>query len=265
MHWDYNRKPALNWLHFSFFIVFNFRPCINLLGRNASSCSLLSSMCTAACVDFIRRHLTAEDVEDREVLEVGALNVNGSVRPVVSALHPRSYIGIDLQPGPDVDEVCDAAQLVQRFGSSRFDLLISTEVLEHVRDWQKVVAQFKEVLRPGGILLITTRSPGFPYHGFPDDFWRYEPSDLQIIFSDFEREVIESDPLDPGVFLKARKPKNFVMRRPDAHALFSIVTCRRVLAVSDARLAMFHARGRWQRVIRAPERFARRLRNKILS
>ena len=222
-------------------------------------------MCSATCVDFVRRHLSVEDVESREVLEVGALNVNGSVRPLVCALQPRRYVGIDLQAGPGVDEICDATELVTRFGPNRFDLLISTELLEHVRDWRKVVTQFKEVLRPGGLLLITTRSPGFPYHGFPDDFWRYERSDLEIIFSDFECEVIESDPLEPGVFLKARKPIKFVMSTPDAHALFSIITRRRVLTVSDARLAMFHARGKWQRVIRAPERLARRLRNKILS
>ena len=222
-------------------------------------------MCTATCVDFVRRHLSVEEVENREVLEVGALNINGSVRPLVCALRPKSYVGVDLKAGPGVDEICDAAQLVQRFGASRFDLLISTELLEHVRDWRRVAAQFKEVLRPGGILLITTRSRGFPYHGFPDDFWRYERSDLEIIFSDCECEVIESDPLEPGVFLKARKPRHFVMSKPDSHALFSIITRRRVLAVSDARLAIFHARGRWQRVIRAPERFARRLRNKILS
>ena len=222
-------------------------------------------MCSATCVDFVRRHLRVEDVESREVLEVGALNVNGSVRPLVCGLRPRSYIGIDLQAGPGVDQICDATQLVPRFGPDSFDLLISTELLEHVRDWQGVVTQFKEVLRPGGLLLITTRSRGFPYHGFPDDFWRYERSDLQIIFSDFECEVIESDPLEPGVFLKARKPNEFVMSNPGSHALFSIITRRRVLRVSDARLAMFHARGKWQKVIRTPERLARRLRDKILS
>ncbi len=137
-------------------------------------------MCTAACLDFVHRHLAVEEVASRDVLEVGSLNINGSIRPFVCALHPNSYIGVDLQSGPGVDEICNATQLVPRFGPSSFDLLISTEVLEHIRDWQKAVSEFKQVLRPGGLLLITTRSRGFPYHGFPDDFWRYERSDFEF-------------------------------------------------------------------------------------
>lgn len=220
-------------------------------------------MCTAACIDFIRRHLRPEDVQGRAVLEVGALNVNGSVRPFVCALQPESYLGIDLQAGSGVDEICDAAELVSHFGAKRFDLLVSTELLEHVRDWRKVISEFKQVLKPGGLLLVTTRSAGFHYHAFPDDFWRYEASDLEVIFSDFNVEVIELDQSSPGVFLKARKPENFVMRIPVSHQLFSIITGRRSLDVTDADISAFHRRGKWQKVIRAPERLFRRWSRKL--
>ena len=199
------------------------------------------------------------------MLEVGALDVNGSVRPLVYALHPKSYVGVDLQAGPGVDEICDAAELVARFGANSFDLLISTELLEHVRDWRKVIGEFKQILKPGGRLLVTTRSRGFPYHPFPDDFWRYEPSDFQVIFSDFECEVIESDPSAPGLFLKVRKPKDFVMHTLESHALFSIITGGPALAVTDAQIAAFRGRGKWQQIIRAPERFVRRWLRKLRS
>lgn len=222
-------------------------------------------MCTASCLDFVRQHLRPEEVQDRTVLEVGALDVNGSVRPLVSALQPRSYTGVDLRAGPGVDEICDAADLVARFGANSFDLLISTELLEHVRDWRKVIGEFKQILKPGGRLLITTRSRGFPYHAFPDDFWRYEPSDFQIIFSDFECKVIESDPSHPGVFLKARKPKDFVMHTPESHALFSIIIGGPALAVTDAQIAAFRARGKWQQIVRTPEHVVRRWLHKLRS
>ena len=222
-------------------------------------------MCHPACIDFVHRQLRREDVEEREVLEVGALNLNGSVRSMVCALKPSRYIGVDLEPGPCVDEICDAAELVQRFGPSSFDLLISTEMLEHVRDWRRVVNEFKQVLRPGGLLLITTRSLGFPYHPFPDDFWRFECSDLQTIFSDFECDVVESDPSAPGAFLKARKPANFVMNALDSHALFSMIIHRRLVDLTDARLAVFRTRGKCQQIIRAPERLIRRWRRKLWS
>src|SRR5688572_13157998 len=110
-------------------------------------------MCTPACIEFVRANLRREDVRGRDVIEVGALNVNGSVRALAWALGPSSYIGVDLQAGPGVGEICDATELVARFGPEAFDLLISTEVLEHVRDWRAVISQFKRVLKPGGLLL----------------------------------------------------------------------------------------------------------------
>lgn len=212
----------------------------------------------------MRAHLRPEEVQDRAVIEVGARDVNGSVRPLVSAFGPASYVGVDLQAGPGVDEICDATQLVACFGREAFDLLISTELLEHVRDWRTVISQFKQVLKPGGRLLITTRSRGFPYHAFPDDFWRYELADVRAIFSDFTLEVIESDSGSyPGVFFKARKPEVFVETDTRQHALFSIITRREALAVSDAQIAAFHRRGKLQRILRTPERFIRRLRDKL--
>ena len=82
---------------------------------------------------------------------------------------PANYVGIDITAGRGVDEVCDVADLVARFGASSFDLVISTEMLEHVYDWPRAVNKMKEVLRPEGVILFTTRSPGFPLHGYPDD------------------------------------------------------------------------------------------------
>ena len=45
-------------------------------------------MCNRACIDFGRSHLTTDHVAGRRVLEVGALDVNGSLRPVVQAMGP---------------------------------------------------------------------------------------------------------------------------------------------------------------------------------
>ena len=53
-------------------------------------------MCSPAVIRFARAALTESDVRGRSVLEIGALDVNGSVRPVVESLHPASYTGIDI-------------------------------------------------------------------------------------------------------------------------------------------------------------------------
>lgn len=199
-------------------------------------------MCNPACIDFAREHLEAWEVRDRVVLEAGSLDVNGSLRSFVEGLSPARYVGIDVTPGPGVDEVCDARDILERYGPQSFDVVISTELLEHVRDWREVVHGFKQVLRPGGALLITTRSKGHPYHGYPADFWRYETEDLRQIFSDFGIEALEEDPIEVGVFLKARKPYAFQENNLDAIALYSMVTKTRTRTVSRWRVLLFRLR-----------------------
>jgi len=220
-------------------------------------------MCTRGCLEFVRANLAPAEVESRSVLEVGSLDVNGTVRPIVASLRPDRYVGVDLAPGPGVDEVCDATGLVRRFGSDAFDVVISTEMLEHVRDWRAVASQLKRVLKPGGTLLLTTRSHGFPYHGFPEDFWRYETGDLSAIFRDFDIDKIETDSESPGVMFKGRKPVNFSESDLASHALYSIVLGARTVNISDADLAKF-LRGRRRRFLfQAPERTIRKLRKKL--
>lgn len=164
------------------------------------------------------------------MLEVGSLDVNGSLRSHVLSLLPASYLGVDITPGPGVDEVCDAGALLERFGPARFDIVVTTEMMEHVRDWRRVLDNLKGVLKPGGLLVLTTRSAGFPYHGFPHDFWRYEVDDLRRLFVDFQIEELGPDPVQAGVFLRARKPVD-----------------HRAIDLSDLRLHSM-VTGRWQRV-----------------
>lgn len=185
-------------------------------------------MSSPEVLEFIQSQLLRSDVCGREVLEVGALDVNGSTRRDVSSLSPKRYIGVDIEKGPGVDEVCAAETLVERFGEGAFDVVLSMEMLEHVRDWRIVISNLKRVLKPGGMLAITTRAKGFYYHGYPHDFWRYDVEDMRNIFSDFEIDYLEPDPSQPGVFLKARKPVEFQERKLDDFELYSIIKRRRV-------------------------------------
>lgn len=196
-------------------------------------------MCNPACIEFARQHLETWEVRDRVVLEAGSLDVNGSLRAFVESLAPARYVGVDIAPGPGVDEVCDARDLLERYGPQSLDVLISTELLEHVRDWRAVIHGFKQVLRPGGVLLVTTRSRGHPYHGYPSDFWRYEVEDMRQIFGDLEIEALEEDPIEVGVFLKARKPHEFQERALDELALYSMVTKKRASALSARQTLLF--------------------------
>lgn len=211
-------------------------------------------MCNRSGIAFGERSLGPAVVEGRDVLEVGSLDVNGSLRGWVESLRPARYVGVDLTDGPGVDEVVDAVDLVTRFGRESFDLVITTEMVEHTRDWRTVVSNLKGVLRPGGHLLLTTRSPGFAYHAWPHDFWRYEPADMRQIFGDLEILTVEPDPEAAGVFVLARRPETLVERTPDL-ALVSILTGRREHAITDRQIQLHAARYR----VREPVRRARAL------
>ncbi len=160
-------------------------------------------------ISFVKENLKSEDVKGKKVIEVGSLDVNGSARPTVMALGPAEYWGIDCWLGPSVDVVCNADDLVKTFGEESFDVVLSTEMLEHLEDWRIVVNQLKRTVRLGGLLVLTTRSPGFPYHPYPIDKWRYTKEDFGKIFEDFEILKLVDDHMAPGVFLKARKPAHY--------------------------------------------------------
>jgi hypothetical protein len=65
----------------------------------------------------------------------------------------------------------------------------------------------KCVLKCGGLLIVTARGPGFPFHGYPHDYWRFTVEDFRRIFEDMWILHVgqDTDPSSPGVFLKARK------------------------------------------------------------
>ena len=180
-------------------------------------------MCNHACFDFSKRNFKEEYIRGKSIIEVGSMDVNGSLRAIVESARPSEYIGVDFQMGPGVDQVCKAEELIGKFGYNRFDGLICTEVLEHVEDWKNVIHNFKQIIKPGGILLITTVSSGYPYHGFPFDFWRYEISDMRRIFCDFDIKALENDPLTLGIFLLAVKPLTFVENEASNLNLYSII------------------------------------------
>ncbi len=159
-------------------------------------------MCHKSCIIFGAKSFTPDEVKQKDVIEVGSRDVNGSLRSIISAWGAKRYVGVDIVKGPGVDVVCSAEGI-------------------------------KHVCKPDGTLLLTTRSIGFGYHGYPFDFWRYETEDIKQIFSDFEILSLEKDSEAPGVFLKARKPKKFLEADLSAYRLYSILLKKRVIDIDD--------------------------------
>lgn len=196
-------------------------------------------MCNRTGIDFVSYNLSPAEIAGKRVLEVGAYDVNGTVRPIVSGMNPGSYLGVDISMGPGVDMVCDAGKLVEKFGRNAFDVLVCMEVIEHVRDWRLVISNLKNVLAPGGIMILSTRSKGFVYHGYPFDFWRFEKNEMEKIFSDFIVEASEPDTMYPGIFIKVRKPYDYKESDLSNFSLFSIMTETYRANISDLDVAIF--------------------------
>jgi len=199
-------------------------------------------MCNKSCLDFGKAYLTEQDVKGKWVIEVGSRDVNGSMRQIVGQFEPEKYVGVDIEMGPGVDEICDVYELVNRFGEEKFDVVISTEMIEHVRDWRGAISQLKRILKPNGALLLTTRSKGFPYHDYPSDFWRFEIEDMKRIFSDMEVEAVEPDSSEPGVFVKTRKPASYTENNLDDYKLYSMITLENSKEISSFDMLRFKLR-----------------------
>ena len=221
-------------------------------------------MCHASCILFAALNMKKEDIHGKDVIEVGSMDVNGSLRRLAESYKPKKYIGIDVAKGPGVDFVCNAEKLSEEFPVSCFDVLISTEMLEHVRNWKKVISNFKNIVRVGGAMIITTRSYGFPYHGYPYDFWRYEVEDIQNIFSDCSIERIEKDP-EKGVFAYIRKPKDFIENNLSNYRLYSIIANRRITQLNGTDCRSFLRRQEVKRKIQTLEMKVKQLVNASLA
>jgi SAM-dependent methyltransferase len=127
------------------------------------------------------------DFAGQAVLEVGSMNVNGSVRPHFNSA--ASYTGVDFLAGDGVDLVMNAHALA--FREASFDLVISTEMLEHDDEFWRSAAEMGRVLKPGGLLILTARGNGFMPHDYPYDFWRFMPASFPKIFELAGCDVLE--------------------------------------------------------------------------
>jgi SAM-dependent methyltransferase len=189
-------------------------------------------MCNVAVIEFFIENVERREFEGKRVLEVGSKYINGSVRPLIERFcSPHEYIGVDVEPERFVDLILPAEKLVEYFGPESFDVVIATELLEHVQDWRLVTINLKEVLKRGGYIYVTTRSRGFPFHAYPYDFWRYEIEDMRKIFSDFEILKLIKDHEAHGVLLKARKPLTTVKNNLLDIALYSMVLGQRTVSI----------------------------------
>jgi SAM-dependent methyltransferase len=112
------------------------------------------------------------------------------------------YYSLDVcaQAGVKVDFIApiDEKHLPESiYQSGPYDLILCSEVLEHVAEWDNVFANFYQLLAPSGHIILTCPH-FFPLHEEPYDFWR--PTHYVIMFFAKKHglEVEEDEKLGSG-------------------------------------------------------------------
>ncbi len=149
-------------------------------------------MCDVVNFDYLEKHYPKLE-KGAKVLEVGSYNVNGNTKEH-TLKQGHEYLGLDINEGPDVDLICDIAGNIEdiktKLNNQEFDLVTCMNVLEHLYEPIKALSNMKDLVKPGGYILMTTPIV-WDLHDWPHDFYRLNP-DFYIKFAkDNDLEILE--------------------------------------------------------------------------
>jgi SAM-dependent methyltransferase len=149
---------------------------------------------------FNRFITTVNQMPQATLLEIGSRNVSGVVWRD-SFQRTVAYTGLDIHEGDNVDVVGDAHTLSSQLPGKHYDAVFSVSVFEHLAMPWKAVLEINRVMKPGGLLYISTH-PTIPPHELPWDFWRYsEESFKTLLNASTGFEILESKEGTPGRIL----------------------------------------------------------------
>lgn len=135
------------------------------------------------------------------IVEIGALQVEGQpysadLRPLFARSGYADYIGCDVRPGLGVDRLEDVHKL--SFTTDSIGTVLMLETLEHVKNPLQAMAEIFRVLRPGGLVVISS-CMDFPVHEYPADYWRFPPQGFDLLLERFlpRRVYLQGSPVFP--------------------------------------------------------------------
>lgn len=125
------------------------------------------------------------------IYEFGSFQVTGQeeLANLRSFFQGMKYVGADLRDGPGVDVVLNVHNI--DLPSESVGTILCLDTLEHVEYPRKAIDELSRILKPGGMLVISS-SMDFPIHDFPYDFWRFTPDGFKSLLTPFSETFIES-------------------------------------------------------------------------
>lgn len=111
------------------------------------------------------------------------LDVGCGYKPYAPLFAPyaETYVGVDSGDQAAPDLVGTAEELPVEDAS--FDVVVCSQVLEHVDDPARVVRELHRATAPGGRVLASTHGVHV-YHPSPQDLWRWTHTGLERLFSE---------------------------------------------------------------------------------
>lgn len=114
----------------------------------------------------------------------------------VFASYTTEHVGVDHADSPhaltsvDVFATADSIPLED----ATFDTVLMSELLEHLEEPQRALAEAHRLLKPSGHLILTTPFM-WVIHEEPRDFFRFSPFGLESLFSQAGFQVMEVTPV----------------------------------------------------------------------
>lgn len=99
-----------------------------------------------------------EHFRNKRVVEFGSQDINGSPRQFFENCE---YIGVDRMAGRGVDVVSKAHEFKS---TKKFDVVISTEMLEHDKYADETIKNAWKLLKKGGLMIFTAANVNRPPH-----------------------------------------------------------------------------------------------------
>jgi SAM-dependent methyltransferase len=112
---------------------------------------------------------------------------NKPYEPIVAPFVAQ-YLGIDLELNPIADIHIAPTGAIQ-LDDEKLDVVLSTQVLEHVVDPKQYLQEAHRVLKNDGLLILSTHGY-WMFHPDPTDFWRWTSTGLRKIVEDEGFEVV---------------------------------------------------------------------------
>ena len=117
------------------------------------------------------------------VLEIGSKDY-GSTSTFREFYSGDEYIGVDMEPGKNVDLVADLTNGVAGLRRNHFALGICCSVLEHVKKPWVFAENLTSLMRDGSALYMSVPWV-WRYHAYPDDYFRFSWRGVIELFPEF--------------------------------------------------------------------------------